>query len=100
MLESRYARDNKDLTRKSTVMEEFLNLTQEARLPFLKCLDVNKNHIATNPAGDIDNNVEDEEEDFAFSRSHAMDHSHTLQQALLPLGGLAQKVLSRINQSG
>ena len=27
--------------------------------------------------------------DFAFSRSHAMHHSHTLQQALLPLGGLA-----------
>ena len=80
MPESRYAPDNEDLNRKTTIMEEVLTLTrdalvqfmislpapdqvflaQEASLPFLKDLDVIKNHIAAKATGE---NEEQEEED-------------------------------------
>ena len=72
MPESRYAPDNEDINRKTTIMEEVLTLTrdaliefmvslpapeqvllaQEASLPFLKDLEVIKNHIAAKATGD------------------------------------------------
>ena len=80
MPESRYVPDNEDLKRKTTILEEILDhtadaliefmvslpaplqvlLAEEASLPFLKNLDVIKNHIAAKATGA---NEEQEEED-------------------------------------
>ena len=38
MSESRYAPDNEDLTRKTTVMEEVLNLTRDILIQFMGLL--------------------------------------------------------------